>query len=124
MGEFMKFGHFNFNVFDLEKSLDFYYKALGLKVVREKNAKDGSYRIVYLSDGKTPFQLELTWLRDRTEPYNLGDEEFHLAVITDEFQKTYEEHKEMGIIIFENHDMGIYFIGDPDGYWIEVVPQR
>lgn len=76
----MRFEHFNFNVLDLEKSLDFYDKALGLKPVREKVASDGSFKLVYLGDGETDFQLELTWLRDRTEPYNLGECEFHLAL--------------------------------------------
>ena len=65
------FNHFNFNVLDLEKSLAFYDKALGLRPVREKNAEDGSFRIVFLGDGVTGFQLELTWMTGRTEPYLL-----------------------------------------------------
>lgn len=68
----LTFNHFNFNVLDLERSLKFYEEALGLKPVREKNAADGSFKIVYLGDGQTGFTLELTWLRDRKEPYNLG----------------------------------------------------
>ncbi|WAW14122.1 VOC family protein [Peptostreptococcus equinus] len=119
----MRFEHFNFNVLDLEKSLKFYDDALGLKPVREKNAEDGSFKLVYLGDGQTDFQLELTWLRDRKEPYNLGECEFHLALNTDDYEATYKKHKEMGIVIFENHSMGIYFIIDPDGYWIEILPR-
>ena len=107
------FNHFNFNVLNLEKSLTFYKEALGLEPVREKEASDGSFKLVYLGDGVTGFTLELTWLRDRTEPYNLGECEF------DEF---YAKHKEMGCICYENPSMGIYFISDPDGYWIEIVP--
>ena len=118
------FNHFNFNVLDLQKSLDFYEKALGLKVQSEKNAEDGSFKIVYLTDGITDFRLELTWLRDRKDPYDLGDEEFHLALQTDEFDKWHAHHQEMGCICFENPSMGIYFINDPDGYWIEIVPKR
>lgn len=118
------FNHFNFNVLDMEKSLAFYKKALGLTPAREKNAADGSYRIVYLTDGITEFRLELTWLRDRTEPYDLGDEEFHVALVTDEYDALHARHKEMGCICFENPEMGIYFIKDPDGYWIEIVPER
>ncbi|WP_185624820.1 VOC family protein [Peptostreptococcus canis] len=120
----MKFAHFNFNVLDLEKSLDFYDKALGLKPVREKNASDGSFKLVYLGDGKTNFQLELTWLRDRTEKYNLGECEFHLALVADNYEEVYKKHKEMGIVIFENESIGIYFIVDPDGYWIEILPEK
>lgn len=119
-----KFYHFNFNVFDLEKSLKFYDEALGLKPVREKNAADGSFKIVYLGDGISDFTLELTWLRDRTTPYNLGDLEYHLAFKTNEYDALFSKHKEMGAVCFENPAMGIYFISDPDGYWLEIVPDQ
>lgn len=120
----LQFNHFNFNVLDLQRSLDFYAKALDLKVVREKEASDGSFRLVYLGDGETGFQLELTWLRDRTEPYNLGECEFHLAFVTDQYDAIREKHAQMGCICYENPAMGIYFISDPDGYWIEIVPAK
>ena len=116
------FNHFNFNVLDLEKSIKFYKDTLNLAPVREKEASDGSFKLVYLGDGVTGFTLELTWLRDRTEPYDLG--EFHLAFQTDEYDKLHQLHKEQGVICFENEGMGIYFISDPDGYWIEIVPVR
>ena len=118
------FNHFNFNVLDLEKSLAFYKEALNLQIVREKEANDHSFKLVYLGDGQSDFSLELTWLKDRTEPYDLGEEEFHLAFVTDEYETLYKKHKEMGVICFENPSMGIYFINDPDGYWIESVPKR
>ena len=118
------FAHNNLNVYDLEKSLAFYKEALGLEVVRTKDASDGSFKLVYLGDGTTPHQLELTWMRDRKEPYDLGDEEFHLAFKTDEYDAFHKKHEEMGCICFENPSMGIYFINDPDGYWIEIVPVR
>jgi len=118
------FYHFNFNVLDLDKSLKFYKEALDLEPVREKTADDESFKLVYLGDGITDFSLELTWLRDRKEPYNLGECEFHLAFKTDEYDSLHQKHKDMGIICFENEKMGIYFISDPDGYWIEIVPNR
>ena len=120
------FNHFNFNVLDLEKSLAFYKEALNLTPVREKTAEDGSFRLVYLGDeAGSPFTLELTWLRDRGDkPYNLEECEFHLAFLTSEFDALYEKHKAMGCVCFENPAMGIYFISDPDGYWIELVPER
>ena len=119
------FHHFNFNVLDLDRSLDFYRRALNLTPVREKEAGDGSFRLVYLGDeGGSPFQLELTWLRDRTQPYDLGECEFHLAFVTDQLDALHALHQEMGCICFENPAMGIYFISDPDGYWIEIVPER
>ena len=116
--------HENYNVLDLNRSLEFYKKALGLTEQRRKEASDGSYIIVYIGNEETDFQLELTWLRDRTEPYNLGDEEFHLAFQTDDFEAAHALHSEMGCICFENEKMGIYFIQDPDGYWLEIVPVR
>ena len=116
--------HENYNVLDLNRSLEFYKKALGLTEQRRKEASDGSYSIVYVGNEETDFQLELTWLRDRTEPYNLGDEEFHLAFETDDFEAAHALHSEMGCICFENEKMGIYFIQDPDGYWLEIVPVR
>ena len=120
----IEFNHFNFNVLDLEKSIAFYKEAIGLSVVREKGSSDGSFKIVYLGDGRTGFNLELTWMRDRKEPYNLGDEEFHLAFKTDDYDAFHKKHEEMGCICYENPSMGIYFINDPDGYWIEIVPVR
>ena len=84
-----QFNHFNFNVLDLEKSLKFYKEALGLDVVREKDSSDESFKIVYLGDHSSDFLLELTWMRDQKEPYNLGDEEFHLALTADDFDQAH-----------------------------------
>lgn len=116
--------HENYNVLDLEKSLEFYEKALGLKPIRRKEAADGSFILVYVGNETTDFQLELTWLRDRTEPYHLGDEEFHLAFETEDFEAAHKLHEEMGCICYENEAMGIYFIKDPDGYWLEILPAK
>ncbi|MCF0144017.1 MAG: VOC family protein [Firmicutes bacterium] len=116
--------HENYNVYDLDKSMAFYEKALGLTERRRKEAADGSFIIVYVGNVEADFELELTWLRDMNRPYNLGDCEFHLAFRTDDFEAAHKLHEEMGCICFENKDMGIYFIQDPDGYWLEIVPVR
>ena len=118
------FCHNNINVLDLQKSLEFYEKALGLKETSRIESEDGSFIIVYLGDGVSTHNLELTWLRDWDRPYNLGDNEFHLAFRVDDFDAAHELHKEMGCICFENEAMGIYFIADPDNYWLEVLPPR
>ncbi|THB80240.1 MAG: lactoylglutathione lyase [Desulfobacteraceae bacterium] len=122
----MKFtiDHFNINVLDLEKSLVFYDKALGLKEARRKTAEDGSYIIVYLTDDTGVGKIELTWLKAMDRPYDLGDEEFHIAFIASDYDAAYKLHKEMDCICYENPDMGIYFINDPDGYWLEIIPTR
>ena len=120
-----RFDHFNFNVLHLDKSIAFYEEALGLKEVRRKEAADGSFTLVYLGDGVTGFTWELTWLRDRKEPYNLGDLEYHLCLrVEGDYEAWRAKHREMGVICFENKEMGLYFIQDPDGYWIEILPLK
>ena len=119
-----KMVHENYNVQDLQRSLDFYAKAVDLHEVRRKTAEDGSFVIVYLSNAEADFELELTWLRDHPEKYDIGEEEFHLAFKVDDFDAAHALHDEMGCICFENHSMGIYFIQDPDGYWLEIIPTR
>ena len=116
--------HENYNVADLQRSLAFYEKALGLTEKRRKTAPDGSFIIVYVGNEESDFELELTWLKDHPQNYNLGECEFHLAFRTDDFEAAHKKHEEMGCICFENHAMGIYFIQDPDGYWLEIVPIR
>lgn len=122
----MKFGmyHTCITVLDLEKSMEFYDKALGMKPVRIIDAEDGSYKIVFLSNEDSTCQLELTWYRDREKPYDLGDNEIHVGFRTEDFDAALAYHREMGCVCFENEDMGIYFISDPDGYWMEIVPVR
>lgn len=119
------FAHNNFNVRDLDKSMAFYKEALGLTEVRRIAPEDGSFIIVYLGDGAgSTHCLELTWLRDWDRAYNLGDNEFHLAFTVDDYDAAHAHHKKMGCICFENEAMGIYFIVDPDGYWLEVIPAK
>ena len=116
-----RFAHNNINVLDLKRSLSFYEEALGLKEVRRING--GDFTLVYLGDPhQSQHLLELTWLKERKEPYNLGDNEFHLAFTADDFDAAHEKHKQMGCICYENPGMGIYFINDPDGYWLEILP--
>ncbi|MBF1050746.1 MAG: VOC family protein [Peptostreptococcaceae bacterium] len=118
-----KFAHNNFNVLDLEKSMKFYEEALNFKEKRRKVADDGSFILVYLTDDKTDHELELTYIRDRKDAYDLGENEFHLAVVVDDFEAAHKKHEQMGCIVFENKAMGIYFIADPDNYWIEILPE-
>ena len=114
--------HNNFNVRDLKKSLDFYEKAFFMHEVRRIEKPD--FTIVYLEDGNSSHQLELTWLKDHPQAYDLGEDEFHLAFRVDDYEAAHSLHAEMGCICFENPAMGIYFVEDPDGYWLEVLPTR
>lgn len=119
-----KIVHNNINVFDLEKSLKFYEEALGFREIRRKEASDGSFTLVFIGNENSEHQIELTWLRDKKEPYNLGDNEIHLGLRVDDYDAAYRKHKEMGCICYENPNMGLYFINDPDGYWLEIIPYR
>ena len=124
--------HCNINITNIEKSVSFYQKALGLKVERTKEASDGSFILTYLGDGISNFQIELTWLKDHPQAYDLGEKvaiigmgnESHICFEVDDYEKAYQLHKEMGCICFENKAMGLYFINDPDDYWIEILPKK
>lgn len=115
--------HTNINVLDLEKSLAFYQQALDLTVVRRTNM--GPHTLVYLGDGREgAHQLELTHLADRTEPYDLSDNEIHIAFATTDGPAAYALHQKMGVIVQEpRQEGGFYFIADPDGYWVEICPR-
>lgn len=119
------FDHFNINVTNLERSIEFYGKALGLHETSRKEAADGSFILVYLGDGSTGFRLELTWLHDHEGPYELGENESHLCIrVEGDYDEARKFHKQMGCVCFENESMGLYFINDPDDYWIEVLPVK
>lgn len=118
------FDHYNINVADRQRSLDFYHKALGLDPVGHIDGPDGAFTIDYLGDHTTGFRLEITCLRDHPGPYELGENETHLALRLNpgqDYDEVREWHRRMGVICFENPAMGIYFIEDPDGYWIEIL---
>ena len=118
------FNHCNINVTNLEKSIHFYKEALGLEVIREKEASDGSFKLVYLSDGVSPFQLELTWLKDHPQCYELGENESHICFTVDNYEEAHALHQRMNCICYENEAMGLYFINDPDDYWFEIIREK
>lgn len=134
-----RFDHMNIDVINLDRSIEFYNKALGLKEVGNRiEAPDGSFIIVYLGEDTNTanssntlhehcgFRLELTWLRDHaSKPFELGENETHLCVrVPGDYNMVREYHRAMGCICFENKAMGLYFIHDPDDYWIEVLPEK
>ena len=96
---------------------------MGLHEASRKQAADGSFILVYMADDFGKFLLELTWLRDHTEAYELGENESHLCLrVEGDYAEVRRFHKEMGCVCFENEPMGLYFINDPDDYWIEILP--
>lgn len=116
------FLHTNLNVKNLAESIAFYQEALGLKEASRKVTD--TFTLVFLTDGVTAHTLELTWLADHPQPYELGDNETHIAFQVDDYAAAHALHQQMGCICFENEGMGIYFIEDPDGYWLEIIPGR
>ncbi len=120
-----KFDHFNINVTDLARSIDFYRKSLGLEPCGQIDGPDSAFKIVYLKSLQSDFKLELTWLKEHPQPYNLGECEFHLCLrVSNDYTAMRAFHKEMGCVCYENEEMGLYFIKDPDGYWIEILPEE
>lgn len=120
----LKINHFNINVTNMDKSIEFYKKNLGLEIYRTRYEPNGEYILTFLTDEKKETFIELTWLKLKIGKYNLGDNEIHLAFTTNDFKNTYKLHKENNVIIYEHKDRELYFIIDPDGYWIEILPEK
>ncbi|MEE1159512.1 MAG: VOC family protein, partial [Atopobiaceae bacterium] len=116
--------HRNTHVYDLDATLAFYEKAFGFTERRRKGPEDGSWLIVFIGNDESDFELELTWNRGRTEPYENGGKDVHIAFRVDDFDAYHDLHERMGCIVRENPRMGLYFIADPDGQWIEILPTR
>lgn len=112
------------HVLDLEKSIAFYEQALGMRIINRMGPEDGSWENVFIGNDQAGFQIELTWNRGRTEPYVNGGRDTHLAFAVDDMDAARALHEEMGCICFVNERMGLYFIEDPDGCWIEIVPTK
>lgn len=112
------------HVLDKERTIAFYEEALGFRVVRESGPADGSWTNTFMANDASSFKLELTWNRGRTEPYKNGGDDTHIAFRVDDFDAYHELHRRMGCIQKENPKMGLYFIVDPDGQRIEILPSR
>ena len=114
--------HNSINVSNMEKSIAFYEKALGLQEVHRFGNCD--FTIVFMGNTETNHLLELTELAEHPQKYDLGENEFHLGFEVDNYDEALALHKEMDCVCYENPQMGLYFISDPDGYWLEIIPKR
>ena len=119
-----KFVHRCTHVMDRDATIAFYEKALGMHIVRVVAPEDGSWSNTYMANDDSPFEVELTWNRGRTEPYENAGKDVHIAFEVDDIAAYRALHEEMGCIVFDNPRMGLYFIADPDGQWIEIVPAK
>ena len=119
--------HSMIRVLDERTSVDFYGKAFGLAVAERLDFE--TFTLVYLSNGESEFELELTVNKGRTEPYQLGDGYGHFAVSVGDLDAEHARMRDLGLapgkIVDFNRDGGLlarfFFIADPDGYKIEVL---
>jgi lactoylglutathione lyase len=121
-----KLVHSMIRVIDEARSIAWYDKAFGLKVVDRIAFPD--FTLVYLAAEAGGFELELTINHGRTE-YTLGDGYGHLAVVVDDIDSEYARFTAEGLTVgklvdFKNGDTPVarfFFATDPDGYKIEVI---
>ena len=117
-----RFAHNCLYVQDLQRSVQFYEQALGLKPVRTMRPGDMDIQLVFLSDGKTPHELELGCPAGQDKPFDLGDNQFHIAFSVEDMAAARALHESMDIIFRDPAEEPVYFIHDPDGYVIEIIP--
>lgn len=109
-------------VTDMNRTIDFYYKALQLSVYRQKQAS--GREIIFLKGAHSEQQIEIIKMSHRSEPYQLGENPTHIAFRTDDIEAARELHKQIGCFSHELPEFGVYFIKDPDGYISEIMPTR
>ncbi len=124
-----RMAHMMIRVYDLERSIEFYEKAFGLKEVRRKDKPEGKFTLVYLGNDTINFTLELTYNYDPEKPYELGTGYGHLAIEVEDLEASHEYHKSLGLDVanLSGLDKGVksyYFMTDPDGYKIEVIRKK
>ena len=115
--------HICIRVQDLERSIAFYQENLGLTIQREISMPERGWELVFLEDGATGYQLELCKETARTEPYHLGDDTPHIGLVARDFDSLKAKHRAAGLI-FDELNGTIYFIEDPDGHILEILPPK
>lgn len=119
--------HIMVRVKEEARSVDFYRKAFGLEIADRVDFPD--FRLIYMRGKDSPFEVELTVNKGRSEPYALGDGYGHLAFVVDDLAAEHARILSAGLtpkdIKQMTHDgkpFGqFFFIEDPDGYKIEVL---
>lgn len=128
-GRIFRFAHTMIRVRDLEKSLDFYTRILGMKVLRQREYPDGQFTNTFVGygDEESSTVLELTHNWDTAEPYDLGNGWGHLALEVPDVYSVCAELEREGVRItrapgpMKHGTRVIAFIQDPDGYKIELL---
>ena len=127
----MKYLHTMIRVNNLDESVEFYTKALGMNVISKNDYPDGEFTLVFLSYGtsKNDPSIELTYNYGK-HSYELGNAFGHIALGTSDIKATCEKVRSMGYkVVREPGPMKhgttvIAFIEDPNGYKIELIEGR
>ena len=122
--------HTMIRVFDLERSMKFYADVLDLHPAHRLDFPD--FSLVYLRNPQNDFEIELTWNKDRAEPYSHGDGYGHIAVVIPDAAHTQAALLAKGyapapVKEFKGGDdllARFFFIQDPDGYKIEMLERH
>ena len=117
-----RFAHNCLFVSDLDKTLKFYQEALGLTTAKVMHPSDMDATLVFLTDGESAHQLEIGYTPEHAGPYALGDNQFHIAFSVEDMEAAHALHERMGVICRDPETEPVYFIQDPDGYQIEIIP--
>jgi lactoylglutathione lyase len=122
--------HTMIRVLDEARSLAFYKQAFGLDIADRLDFLE--FTLVYLSSSETPYEVELTINKDRSEPYKLGDGYGHVAFLVEDLDAEHRRFEAEGLkprkIDEFNKDGKLiarfFFVEDPDGYKIEVLQKH
>jgi lactoylglutathione lyase len=137
MSENIDTGNFQFlhtmiRVKDLDKSIDFYTRLLGMKLMRNDDYPSGEFTLAFVGygDEKDSTVIELTHNWGQEKPYDLGNGFGHLAIGVPDVYGTCEQMEKEGVKIprpagpMKHGGSVIAFIEDPDGYKIELVERK
>jgi lactoylglutathione lyase len=128
-----RFLHTMIRVFDLDKSIDFYTRLLGMKLLRRRDFPTGKFTLAFVAYGEGnpgAAEIELTHNWDQAEPYDLGTAYGHIAIAVPDIYKTCEALEAEGVKIprppgpMAHGGAVIAFIEDPDGYKIELIERK
>ncbi len=127
----MRLLHTMLRVGDLERSIEFYTRVLGMKLLRRKDYPDGKFTLAFVGYGDesdhTVIELTHNW---DTESYKLGDGYGHIAIEVDDVHAAVDELQGRGgKVIRPAGPMNagttiIAFIEDPDGYQVELIGKK
>ncbi len=124
--------HTMVRVLDLDKSIDFYTRLLGMNLIRRKDYESGRFTLAFVGYGDEAkgAVIELTHNWDQKEPYTIGTGFGHLAIGVPDIYGTCERLGKEGVKIprppgpMKHGGSVIAFVEDPDGYKIELVERK